>query len=186
MKIAFVAAIAACTLFLAFPLAAAEVAGVSMPAKLEVGGKQLTLNGMGLRSKAIFKVYVAGLYAENGSSDAGRIIAGDQTKQVRLVMMRSLDRAAISDAVEEGFQKNSARQMPILRERLDTFLAPIPDLKSGDELVITYVPGRGTSLSTRTAILVTVPGKDFADAIFSVWLGANPVDAKLKAALLGG
>lgn len=186
MRLVSRAAIALCTLALALPLSAAEVAGVTMPPKHEVGGKQLSLNGMGLRTKAIFKVYVAGLYAETPTKDAATMITSDQTKQVRLVMMRSLDRAAISDAVEEGFQKNSARQMPALRQRLDTFLAPIPDLKSGDELVITYVPGRGTSLSTRTAVLVTVPGKDFADAIFSVWLGANPVDAKLKTALLGG
>ena len=31
----------------------------------------------------------------------------------------------------------------------------------------------------------TLPGKDFADAIFSVWLGAKPVDGDLKKGLLG-
>lgn len=29
-------------------------------------------------------------------------------------------------------------------------------------------------------------GKDFADALFSVWLGANPVQEDLKRALLKG
>jgi hypothetical protein len=30
-----------------------------------------------------------------------------------------------------------------------------------------------------------IEGKDFADALFSVWLGANPVQEDLKKALLG-
>ena len=30
-----------------------------------------------------------------------------------------------------------------------------------------------------------IEGKDFSDALFSVWLGSNPVDAGLKKALLG-
>ncbi len=30
-----------------------------------------------------------------------------------------------------------------------------------------------------------IEGKDFADALFSVWLGSDPVDRDLKKALLG-
>ena len=33
---------------------------------------------------------------------------------------------------------------------------------------------------------MTIPGKDFADALFAVWLGPNPVEVALKRALLGG
>jgi hypothetical protein len=33
---------------------------------------------------------------------------------------------------------------------------------------------------------ITIPGKDFADALFSVWLGPKPVEDALKRALLGG
>jgi len=39
-----------------------EVAGVKMPDTVTVEGKTLKLNGMGLRKKVMFKVYVAGLY----------------------------------------------------------------------------------------------------------------------------
>jgi hypothetical protein len=30
-----------------------------------------------------------------------------------------------------------------------------------------------------------VEGKDFSDALFSVWLGTNPVDGSLKDGMLG-
>ncbi len=39
------------------------------------------------------------------------------------------------------------------------------------------------SQKTREGVL---EGKDFADALFSVWLGANPVQEDLKRALLKG
>ena len=32
---------------------------------------------------------------------------------------------------------------------------------------------------------MTIPGKDFADALFSAWLGTKPVNATLKLELLG-
>jgi hypothetical protein len=31
---------------------------------------------------------------------------------------------------------------------------------------------------------VSLPGKDFADALFSVWLGKQPVDGELKQEML--
>ncbi|MGA2713580.1 MAG: chalcone isomerase family protein [Bryobacteraceae bacterium] len=33
---------------------------------------------------------------------------------------------------------------------------------------------------------MTIPGKDFADALLAVWLGQKPVEAALKRELLGG
>ncbi len=51
---------------------------------------------------------------------------------------------------------------------------------------MTYVRGRDTSVSIKGAEKGVVEGKDFADALFSVWLGGNPVQEDLKNALLGG
>ena len=59
------AALALSGLFLAArPALARELAGVSLPDTLSAGDKALKLNGLGLRKKAIFKVYVGGLYLE--------------------------------------------------------------------------------------------------------------------------
>jgi hypothetical protein len=41
---------------------AAEVAGVKFQDTLKVAGKDLQLNGLGVRTKFIVKVYAAGLY----------------------------------------------------------------------------------------------------------------------------
>jgi hypothetical protein len=63
--------------------------------------------------------------------------------------------------------------------------AAIPDLKKGDELTITYLPGKGTRVQSKGGQELSVEGKDFADALFSVWLGKSPVDGDLKDGMLG-
>jgi hypothetical protein len=65
-------------------------------------------------------------------------------------------------------------------------VSEIPDLKEGQQLSITYVPGQGTTVVVDDGTAkTTVEGKDFADALFRVWLGSDPVDADLKERLLG-
>src|ERR1700736_4562188 len=83
---------------------AVEVAGVKVPDTVTVEGKTLKLNGAGLRTKVVFKVYVAGLYLENPSKDPAAIISSDQVKAIRLSIQRSLKGSQVSEAIEEGFE----------------------------------------------------------------------------------
>jgi hypothetical protein len=162
-----------------------EVSGVKFPETVQVEGKALKLNGAGLRTKAIFKVYAAALYLETTSQDARQVISSDQIKRVRMSMLRDLEKKKITDAVTEGIEKNNKAAMPSLKARLDTFNAAIPDLKKGDELTLTYVPGKGTTVQSKGGQEISVEGKDFADALFGVWLGKDPVDDDLKEGMLG-
>jgi hypothetical protein len=175
------------SLTLALPALAKEkeVAGVKFPETSTVEGKELKLNGAGLRKKFVFKVYAAGLYLENTTQDGAQVISSDQLKVVRMSMLRDLEKEKITEAISEGVEKNNKAQMPALKARLDSFNAAIPDLKKGDELTITYVPGKGTRVASSGGKEMSVEGKDFADALFGVWLGSNPVDDNLKKGMLG-
>jgi hypothetical protein len=170
----------------AFPARAKEVAGVSLPETTAVDGKALKLNGMGLRKKMVFKVYVAGLYLETPSKDAAAVISSDQIKRIQLSVLRSLSGAQVAEAIEEGFEKNSKAHMTALKPRLEKFETMIPNVEKGDQILLTYVPGKGTVVSAKNVEKGVIEGKDFADALFSVWLGGNPVQEDLKKALLGG
>ena len=170
---------------LALPAAAKEVSGVKFPESVQVEGKALKLNGAGLRRKFIFDVYAAGLYAESPSKQAKQVIESDQVKRVRMSMLRDLDKKAVSEAIVDGFKKNAKEKLAGLQPRLDKLTAAIPDLKKGDELVLTYVPGKGTTVESKAGEKISVEGKDFADALFSVWLGKSTVDEDLKEGMLG-
>ena len=180
------AAFAAALALVAVPLLAASVDGVRIPDTVTVGDKTLKLNGAGVRKKMIVRVYVLGLYLENPSKDAAAIIASNETKSMRLRMMRAVEGPKISGAIVEGFENNSASQMASLRERLNKLAKMLPDVKEGDEIALTWVPDQGTVVNVRGTNTGTIGGRDFADALFSVWLGANPVQDDLKAALLAG
>jgi len=170
----------------ALPVLAKEVAGVSLPETTTVEEKTLKLNGAGLRKKAVFKVYVAGLYLETPSRDAGAVISSDQVKRMQLSILRSLDHSKITEAISEGFEKNSKGEFPALKARLDRLNSMIPNVEKGDQILLTWVPGKGTMVAAKNLEKGVIEGKDFADALFSVWLGANPVQEDLKKALLGG
>jgi len=179
LAIAFCSAIAASVL-------AAEVAGVAMPDSITVESKTLKLNGIGLRKKVVFKVYVAGLYLETPSSAGSTVISSEQIKRMQLSVLRSLKAAQVTEAIEEGFEKNSKAQMGALKERLGKFGAMISDVVEGDQIVMTYLPGSGTAVSVKGTEKGVIEGKDFADALLAVWLGNNPVQEDLKKALLTG
>ncbi|HYK88067.1 MAG TPA: chalcone isomerase family protein [Acidobacteriota bacterium] len=162
-----------------------EVAGVKMDTTITLEGKSLQLNGIGLRKKLIFKVYVAGLYLENRSKDSSSVVSSEQIKSIRLHMLRSLSGSELSDAISEAFWRNVKSGRNQLEARLQKLASMFPSVVAGDIITLTYVPGKGTTVTAKGQQKGIVEGKDFADALLSVWLGDNPVQADLKRALLG-
>jgi hypothetical protein len=164
---------------------AAEMAGATLPDSLSAGDKTLKLNGLGLRKKAMFKVYVCGLYLESASKDAAAILAAEQAKAIRMHFLRDLTKAQLVEAFQEGFEAN-AKDKAGQKAAFDKMLALIPDAKQGETLTFTYVPGKGTALRLGDRDLGAFAGKGFADAVFSIWLGAKPPTEELKKGMLGG
>ena len=99
-------------------------------------------------------------------------------------MLRNVSRQQFVDAVEKGMVRNSGLPMPTLRSRLDLLEQALPALNKGDMLDFTYLPGAGTVVRGQGREL-KIPGKDFADALFSVWLGLHADSRSLRHDLLG-
>ena len=170
--------------------AAAELEGVSLPNTVTVGGATLHLNGMGVRVKKVafigVKVYVAGLYLAEKSSDPAKIVAADTPKQLVMhFLYKEVGKAKLVEAWNEGFEKNAAGKMGALKARIDKFNGLWSDMRSGERAVLTYLPGTGVEVEIKGQKVGTIEGKDFADALFSIWLGPNPPNEDLKNGLLG-
>ena len=163
---------------------AAELAGATLPDTLSAGDKTLRLNGLGLRKKAMFKVYVGGLYLESPSKDPGAILTSDQGKAIRMHFLRDLTKAQLVEAFQEGFEGN-AKDKAGQKAAFDKMLALVPDVKEGETLTFAYLPGKGTTLQVGNKELGVFAGKGFADAVFSIWLGPKPPSEDLKKGMLG-
>ena len=186
MRNATLALVAASLVLQASPVLARELAGVNLPESVTVDGKALQINGAGIRKKIGFKVYVGALYLEKAATDLGAILAADQTRSVHMHFVRSVDKEKIINAFKEGFENNSKDKAAALSPQLDKVAAAMTDLKDGSELVVTYVPGKGTTIGIKGGASVTIEGKDFGDAILRNWLGPKPADGSLKEAMLAG
>ena len=169
----------------AFPVTAKDIDGHQIPDTVTQDGKNLSLIGAGIRNKWMFNVYVGALYAEKPTFNAANLIKSEQIKRMDLHLLRDVGKDKIIESIREGFEKQSKAQMPALQSRLDQLAAAVPDLKKGDVLSLTYIPDKGVVVGGAAKETV-IPGKDFADALFSVWLGPDPVDGDLKRKLLGG
>jgi len=180
-------AVTALVAFLFAPLLtnAATLAGVTLPDSTQVAGKTLVLNGVGLRTKYFVKVYVAGLYLEQKSSDANAIMKSDAPRRLVMHFVRDVSKGQMTDAFQEGFEKNSPEAVKSMKADIDRLLGAVTDIKEGQEMVFTYVPGTGTTMSINGEDKFTIADPAFAPVVFSLWLGPKPPNADLKKGLLG-
>lgn len=162
-----------------------ELAGVTMPDSIEIGDQTLVLNGMGLRKKAIIKVYVAGLYLTEKMSDTDAILTADTARQTAMEFRFGVSAEKMCDAWKEGLDKNTANPSAEVKAKFDLLCEYQDDMEKGEMMVYTYVPGQGTKVEVKGESKGTIEGKDFADALFSVWIGPEPPGAAFKKGLLG-
>jgi len=172
-------------ILIAGSVVAGELEGTMLPDSAEVGSETLVLNGMGLRKKLFIKVYVAGLYLPAKESDGAAILAADTPR--RLVMDFKFDVSAgkMCGAWDESLEGNTPDASPEVREQFETLCSWMEDLDKGDQLVISYVPGAGTTIEVKGENKGSLAGKPFADALFASWLGPAPPSKGLKKGLLG-
>lgn len=175
-----------CLFLAARPVDARELAGVNLPDTMSAGEKTLKLNGLGLRKKGgLVKIYVGGLYLEAPSKDAAAILAADAAKAVRMHFLRDLKKTQLTEVFSEGFEANAKEKAASQKVSIGKMLALVPDVKDGETLSFVYVPGKGTTFYAGDKALGTFEGKDFADTVFSLWLGPKPPSEDLKKGMLG-
>ncbi len=152
----------------------ATLAGVAMPTTRQAAGQELVLNGMAVRKKAIFKVYVAGLYLPAKSSDAEAILAADAPRLLVMRFVRGVNARKICEAWNESLAANTPDASAKLRQHFATLCSWMEDVEKGQQFAFTYLPGQGTTVEVKGREKGTIAGKEFADALFKSWIGPKP------------
>jgi hypothetical protein len=173
-------------LALAVPLLAATVAGVMMEDKTTVNGQTLLLNGAGLRKKFFIKVYVGGLYLPAKQSNAAAILAADAPRRMVMHFLYSVSKDQMCDAWKDGLEDNTKNPSGEVKGAFNTLCGWMEAIPKGNRLVLTYVPGTGTTVEVNGKTKGTLPGKATADAIAATWIGPKPGPGEdFKDAVLG-
>jgi Chalcone isomerase-like len=168
-----------------------ELEGVKLEPTAQVGGAALQLNGAGLRTRAIFKVYVAGLYVPQKSADAAALLAQKGPRRISITMLRNVDADSFSGALNDGLRANHTEaQVAALKSQIDTLnanLKAVGEAKKGDVIHFEYLPESGTRVTVNGQARGTaIPGEDFFTAVLRIWIGDKPVDGDLKKGLTRG
>lgn len=188
-KIGLAGAFVAAYLLASAPLQAAEVAGVRIDEAAKFGTTDLVLNGAGIRTRVIFKVYVGALYVPKKTANAAAIIEAKEPRRVVLHLLRDLDADSLFGALLDGLKKNHGDvEMAALKPDIDQFeriMRGIGNAKTGDVIGIDF-SSSGIAIVHNGQARGSVAGENFGRALLKVWLGEKPADADLKRAMLGG
>jgi hypothetical protein len=166
----------------------AEVGGVKLDDKANVGGQELVLNGAGIRVRAIFKVYVGSLYVPAKATTLDAVLAKGP-RRIQMNILRNLTPDQLADALSDGLKDNNTEaELAAIKAQTDqlvTTMKGFGEVKEGNVVTLDFIDG-ATKLSFNGQLKATIPGEAFNKALTRVWLGDKPVQADLKKAMLGG
>jgi len=166
------------------------MSGVKLEDPVNLHGTNLQLNGAGIRFKAVFKVYVAALYAGHKASTPEEIYAIPGPKRLTITLLRDVDSDEIAKTFAKAiggpaFKGEAARLVPAL-VRIERTFEGGEKLLAGETMTIDWVPGTGT--------VIAVKGKpqgeplndiEVFNVLLGIWIGPYAADWKLRDALLG-
>ncbi len=160
--------------------------GVEMADTMKLDSDTLVLNGMALRKKLIFKVYVAGLYLPKKETDEKKILGADTKRGAIMHFVRGVGANKINGGWQDGLKDNTPNHTIDLKKKFDTLCSYMEKVEDGERVEFYYIPNVGTKIIVKKKEKGIIQGKDFADALFACWIGPKPGPGKgFKADLLG-
>ena len=169
---------------------AVDVGGIKFDDTVKVGGKDLKLNGAGIRVRIVVKVYALALYLPEKKNTTAGVLESTGPRRFTLGMLREVTGDELGQAFMAGITANTdkaerSKFVNQLAQFGEAFVS-IPQAKKGDIITVDWVPETGTVMALNGK-QIGEPLKDigFYNAVLKIWLGDKPVDSSLKPDLLG-
>ncbi len=156
---------------------------ISFDDKVNVAGKELVLNGVGIR-KATFlkiKVYYGALYLASKAKDA-EFIKNSDPKQITMHFVRDVDAKDLKKTYKEAFEGANPGTFKSMLPTFEAFNTNFVDVKKGDRMVFTFLPD-GVVLNIAGKSFPKAGDANFSKAVLSMWF-VNPLDEGLTKGLL--
>ena len=167
-----------------------DVGGAKIEDSVDLQGSKLQLNGAGVRYRAVFKVYAAGLYIGKKAGTPEEVFAAPGPKRMSITLLRDIDSNELGKSFTKAFEDNEPKtEMSKLVPGLLKMGQVFSDQKkmlAGENFTIDWIPGAGTVISVKGKPQgEAIKEIEFFNAMMRIWLGPKPADWKLKDELLG-
>ena len=161
------------------------VDGTAFSNTVTVNQTRLELQGAALlRYMYFIEAYTGALYLP-GTADGSRALE-DIPKHLVLEYRVAISAEDFAKATEKKIRESvSDAEFQHLLPKITALNRLYRDAAPKDRYALTYMPGSGTLLTYNTTPLGTIEGAEFARAVFSIWIGANPIDKGFRDKLLG-
>ncbi len=174
----------------AFSQTEVNVNGVKLPRTIDFKGRTIELNGVGIRSKLWFDVYTQALYLSKLSQDPKDILDSRTLMAVRIQITSSLvSSKKFSKSINNGLKKSVGdEKWAFFKPQLDLLEKFInsEEIVEKDIFNLVFNPDDESLWIVKNDIVKgQIPGLDFKQAFFGIWLSDNPIDKTLKNDLLG-
>ena len=158
-----------------------------LPPTLKIAKQELQLNGEGIRQKYMLDLYCAGLYLTKPNREDKVVVAADELMAIRVaITSKFVSQDKLIASLDEGFNRSTKGNVKPIQIQIDQFQQCFSEkIVRGDVFDFVYVPNQGVMVFKNGKNKGSVAGLPFKQALFGVWLGEQPADAKLKIALLG-
>jgi len=168
----------------AAPLAIASEAPPAAALSSSGGTTETTLPRRGsglLRWKWLVRLYQVSLYLAPSAADA----VSAAPKRLRMDYLRGFSQAEMARATEQTIGRNiDAATLLTLQPSLAKWNALYPAIKSGDYLEFDHLTEGTLIMRHNGTVLGTLVDEAFAQSLFAIWIGANPVDPELRDKLI--
>jgi hypothetical protein len=172
--------------------AAQDVAEPRSGARFAAQVDGMSLLGAGVRTRTIanVKVYAIGLHVADealkgplaafkgrtSTSDFHRqLVWGDFRKQLTLKFVRNVTKDQIQDAFREALVQSGTSGA-----HMEAFLGYFGDTSSGQDYVLRWEPGGVLKTTVAGQERPAITDKNFAAAVFAIWLGDKPIQDSIK------
>lgn len=174
------------SLLLSLSSFAFEKASVKGPDKMIIEGKELVLNGAGVRRATIFniKVYVGALYLPEKTKETNKLLDLPHPKHISMDFIRDVDAEDLQGAWKEGFEAavEEAKRKTMMTY-LDQFNKQMGDIRKGQKVLINFLDS-GVEVTFNGKKSAKIGNKDFSRALLSIWF-VNARDEELRDEMLG-
>ncbi len=164
-----------------------EIADTTIPDTIKLEAQSLVLNGVGIRTKFFFNIYIGSLYLKNKESNANTILNDAHAKRITLnFLYKEIDKEKLTNGWIEGFKNNNDNAtLKILKKRIVQFNSYFETTRKGDSVQLDFLSSKNTRVTINNTNKGEIKGSDFQTALLKIWLGDDPADYTLKDAMLG-